>query len=1260
MLRYDETLPIVAHRAELVAALRDHQVVVVAGETGSGKSTQLPKLCLEAGRGQHGLIGQTQPRRIAARSVAERLAEELGTQVGRQVGYQVRFTNRTSPHTRVKVMTDGVLLAEIAHDRALRAYDTIIIDEAHERSLTIDFLLGYLTLLLPQRPDLHLVITSATIDPQRFARHFGDAPVFTVSGRTWPVDVRYRPPVADAQGPGPADMTEAVLAAVDELRGEGPGDILVFLSGEREIADTAEALRRHLSRPHGPGGRALRDEHVEILPLFARLSAAEQHRVFAPHPGRRIVLATNVAETSLTVPGIRYVVDTGLARISRYSRRLKVQRLPIEPISQASADQRAGRCGRLGPGICIRLYGEEDLAARPRFTDPEILRTNLASVILAMADLGLPDLTTFPFLDPPDRRSLRDGVGLLVELGALAPRGQGDGSAAPAAAGPGGHHVLTPTGRALARLPVDPRLGRMILEADRLGCLQEVLVIAAALSIQDPRERPADRRGAADEAHRRFADPSSDFLSYWRLWEYLRSQAQARSSSSFRRLCTAEFIHYLRVREWQELVAELRRAARDLTLGVNTTAAHPDLVHRALLAGLLSHIGLWDPARREYLGARGARFALWPGSSLARRPPRWVVVGELVETSRLWGRTAARIAPDWVEPLARHLVTRTYAEPRWDRRRGGAVADERVSLYGLTVVDGRPVDYARVDPAGARELFIRHALVAGEWETHHRFAAHNAAEVARIAELEHKARQKLPVDEEQVFAFYDTRVPSTVTGARGFDAWWKRERRARPELLDLHAEDLLGAEGVDLAERAGPERFPDTWTGQGVRLRLSYRFDPGADDDGLTVHVPLTVLARLRREGFDWLVPGRRAELVTALLRTLPKSARRALVPLADTAAALVAILPGAPDGRPLPVAVADAAATLGLPLRAEDLDPDAVPDHLRPTFAVEDASGRELARGKDLGELAARFAQRARSAVAQVGWGLERSGLRDWPETGVPAEVRRVVDGVEVVGFPALTDEGSTVGVAVLAAADAARAATRRGVRRLLLTRMPSPARAILAGLPQSTKLSLARATGGGTAVLDDCLAAALDLLVDRHGGVPTDAEGFHALEVAVRADLVPTVTDLVSRAAHVLSLADEVRADLERLRGAAFEGVVSDVQAQLAALTGPGFVNAAGATRLPDLERYLRAARRRVEQLPARLDTDRDHQRVVARVQRAYAELLADLPPGRHPQVGEVRWLIEELRVSLYAQALGTPVRVSEQRILRRIGELRAGARA
>ena len=1082
---YPAELPIVERREELLAAIRDNQVVVVAGETGSGKSTQLPKLCLELGRGTAGLIGHTQPRRIAARAVAERVAEELGTEVGGTVGYTVRFTDRVGDDTYLKVMTDGILLAELQRDRELRAYDTIIIDEAHERSLNVDFLLGYLRQLLPKRPDLKLIITSATIDTARFAEHFGGAPVVEVSGRTYPVEVRYRPFGDDPDDD--RDQTQAICDAVEELTREGPGDVLVFLSGEREIRDATDALER------------LGLRGTEVVPLYARLSADEQHRVFRPHGGRRIVCATNVAETSITVPGIRYVVDPGTARVSRYNRRTKVQRLPIEAVSQASAAQRAGRCGRIGPGICIRLYSEDDYAARPQFTDPEVLRTNLASVILRMAAIGLGDVAAFPFVDPPDARAIGDGVALLRELGAL------------------DDDRLTPLGRRLAQLPIDPRLGRMVLEADRYGCTGEVLVIAAALSIQDPRERPLGKEQAADALHARFRDPSSDFLTYLNLWQYLREQQRELGSSAFRRLCKREHLHHLRVREWQDLHGQLRaiaRAPRQERAG----DVDPEGVHRALLAGLLSHVGMWDPQRRDYLGARQARFAIGRGSVLAKSNARWVMAAELVETNRLWARTVARIKPEWVEKAAPHLARRSHGEPWWDERRATAVVHERVTVYGLPVVTARRVQYSRIDPAGAREMFIHRALVDGEWDT-------DLDVVRRNRELLDKARQS----ENALLDFYEERVPADVTSGAHFERW----ARDHADVLAFALDD---------------DGFPSTWEQEGVELPLTYLFEPGDVLDGVTVDIPLALLDHVDAAPFEWQVPGLREELVTSLIRSLPKPVRRAFVPAPDYARKVLDVA-GPGDGRLLDVLTRELTRMTGDPIPSGSWDVDAVPDHLRITFRAVDDRGRPVAWSKDLVALRHRLRDRLPPTPAQQ----------------------------------------------------------QRNERDRLVATLPVP----------SSKLP--------RPVVDDAVGAAVDHLL---------ANG--ADEDAVRNMVAGVVRDTLRQVSEILDEARAVERRLDQLVAAPLQPSVADMRSHLARLTAPGFVADAGIERLPDVLRYVRAVGRRLDKLAS--DPARDR-RLMATV-----HALED-----HPRSGHVRWLLEELRVSLFAQALGTPVPVSEQRIRR-----------
>jgi ATP-dependent helicase HrpA len=1230
-IRFPAALPISARRDEIAEAIRDHQVVVLTGETGSGKTTQLPKICLDLGYGRDGRIGHTQPRRLAARTVAERIAEELGESIGETVGYQVRFTERVGDTTQVKVMTDGILLNELQRDRMLRAYEVLIVDEAHERGLNIDFILGYLKRLLPRRPDLKLIITSATIDPERFAAHFSDAPILEVSGRTYPVELRYRPLVDPDRPDKERDQVQGIVEAVDELMAEGPGDILVFCSGEREIRDAADALK----------SRRLRD--TEVLPLYARLSAAEQHRVFERHRGRRVVLATNIAETSLTVPGIRYVVDPGTARISRYSQRLKVQRLPIEPVSQASANQRAGRCGRTSDGICVRLYSEEDYEGRPAFTEPEILRTNLASVLLAMIDLGLGELADFPFLDPPDRRNVRAGLDLLVELGAVTPDRRPDRP-----------RRLTKIGKRLARLPLDPRLGRMLLEADRNGALREVLVIVSALSIQDPRERPVDHEQAADAKHARFADPESDFQAYLNLWTYLREQRRELSGNQFRRMCREEYLHYLRVREWQDVHTQLRQICRDLGLRADSTPAPPAEITKSMLAGLLSHVGLRDPDTRDYLGARGARFAVFPGSGLFKKPPTWVVAAELVETSRLWARENARVDPAWVEALAGHLVKRTYSEPHWERRRGSVVAYEKVTLYGVPVAERRPVTYSKIDPELCRELFIRHALVEGDWQTRHRFFQANRRLLDEVEELEDRIRRRdLRVDDETLFAFYDERLGEEVVSAAHFDAWWKRVGREDPSRLDFERALVLRAEAEpDDIE----ESFPDEWRQEDVAMPLTYVFDPGSSRDGVTVDVPLARLNQLDAGEFWWQVPGHREELVTAMIRSLPKHWRRQLVPAPDHAREVVQRLE--PDQGPLPEAVAAQLRRLtGVEVPADAFELGKLPDHLRLGFRVVDGD-ETVAEGKDLDELRERLRPRLRSALAEAATRVERDRMTTWDLDELPREVTVRQGRQTVHGYPALVDEADHVAVRVLEDPDEQRHAMAIGTRRLLLLGIGSPAAAVARRLDNRSKLALAAGPYPSVpALLDDCAAAAVDDLVRGAGGVAWDAAGFDRLRDAVRADLRDVAYEITTVVATALDLAGDVRRRLEQLPTDRLALVAEDMRAQLSWLVHDGFVAETGRSRLAQLPRYLRAMQRRLDRVAG--DPARDDQRMleVQGIEDDYDRLVESLPPRRRgdSDVTDIRWSIEELRVSLFAQSLGTARPVSTKRIRAAIEAIR-----
>jgi len=1255
-ITYPEQLPVSARRDDIAAAIRDHQVVIVAGETGSGKTTQLPKICLELGRGQGRqdgpggkLIGHTQPRRIAARSVAERIAEELGTELGDLVGYQVRFTDRTSKSSRVKLMTDGILLAELQRDRQLTAYDTIIIDEAHERSLNVDFLLGYLKRLLPRRPDLKVIITSATIDPERFAEHFADrhgkpAPIIEVSGRTYPVEVRYRPLMElndeDDEGePVVRDQTEAIVDAVRELSAEGPGDILVFLPGEREIRDTADALSDADKQRRGL---------FEVVPLYSRLSAAEQHKVFESHTGRRVVLATNVAETSLTVPGIRYVVDTGVARISRYSARTKVQRLPIESISQASANQRSGRCGRVEAGIAIRLYSEEDFEGRPEFTDPEILRTNLASVILQMTSLGLGDLGRFPFVDPPDKRNVTAGVQLLEELGTLASGTDRRGG-----------RRLTKLGSRLARLPIDPRLGRMILEASMLGCGREVIVIAAALSLQDPRERPADFQAQADQQHARFKAEGSDFLTWLNLWRYIKQQQRELSSSAFRRMCKREYLNYLRVREWQDFESQLRQVAKEMRIDLGQPADVPDAdgIHQALLSGLLSHIGLLEErdksdrkqrGPREYVGARGARFAIFPGSGLRGQNPQFLMAGELVETSRLWARQNAAIKPEWAERIGAHLVKRTYSEPHWSKKRGSVMAYERVTLYGVPLVADRLVAYGKIDAELSRELFIRHALVYGEWQTRHAFFAKNRRLLEEAEELEHRARRRdIVVDEHTLFDFYDARVGPEVVSGTHFDQWWKRERQKRPELLTFDP-SMLTHDGAEVREAD----FPSAWAGSGVGLTfpISYHFEPGAADDGLTIDVPVATLNQVDGDDFSWLVPGLREELVTALIRSLPKHLRVNFVPAPNHAREFLAKVP--PGEEPLLTALErHFRSTTGVVVPREAWDWDKVPTHLRPTFRVVDDSGREHGRGKDLESLKAPLRPTFERAVAEVAadTGHTATGQTAWTFGTIEKSFTQTRAGHEVRGFPALVDEGGSVGLAVYGSADEAEARHRLGVRRLLLLNTPSPVKQVLDSLTNTEKLAAAGSPYPTVAeLLEDCRAAVVQAVVDARP-VVRDAAAFDGLLEALADEPVArlrAVLDDVMRGLEAWRRTDKLlsgRADMMTLPA------LTDMKAQLGRLFERGFVADAGVVHLRHYPRYCAAIDHRRSRLDGQVNRDRQLMDQLGDLQQAWLNRIAALPTGRPmgADLRAVRWLLEEYRVSLFAQQLGTAQPVSDARI-------------
>ncbi|MCR2801443.1 ATP-dependent RNA helicase HrpA [Microbacterium sp. zg-Y818] len=1317
---YPPELPVSAARDEIARAIAENQVVIVAGATGSGKTTQLPKICLELGRTR---IAHTQPRRIAARTIAERVAEEMQVPLGTTVGYKVRFTDNVSADTRVALVTDGILLNEIHRDKLLRRYDTIIIDEAHERSLNVDFLIGYLRRILPRRPDLKIIVTSATIDPESFAKHFADAagnpaPIIEVSGRTYPVEIRYRGRVAEAgsDDDGPDDV-DALLGALRELDREPAGDVLVFLPGEAEIRDAMDAVRGMYASDTAP---------TEVLPLYGRLSSAEQHRVFERSTvaglRRRVILATNVAETSLTVPGIKYVIDAGTARISRYSARSKIQRLPIEAVSQASAQQRSGRAGRTSDGIAIRLYTEEDFTSRPEYTEPEILRTSLASVILQMLALGFGDITEFPFLTPPDSRGVKAAFDLLVELGAVRPS-TGSGSGPSTGSGTGrtrGAWRLTDIGREIARLPIDPRFARMLIEARRLEVAGDVLAIVAGLSIQDVRERPEERREEADRLHARFTDPTSDFLSLLNLWNHLREQQSELGSSAFRRMCRAEHLNYVRVREW----FDVHRQLRQLTAAPRPQdgAADPARVHRAILSGLLSHLGILDTRstssatatggraakapkgrpRAEYRGARGARFAIFPGSGLRKASPDAVMAAELVETSRLYARTVAAIDPEWAEELAGDLAHRTLSDPHWSKDAGAAVAAEKVTLFGLEIVPRRRVQLARIDRPLARELFLRHALVDGDWNVTHldkrltAFERRNLELRRRLEKIEERERRRdILAGDEAVYAFYASRVPQDVYDVRSFEAWWREASARTPRLLDLSEADL-----VDDASRADERDFPMRWQQGDQVLSLAYRFEPGAPDDGVSVVVPLALLAQLKPDGFDWQVPGLRGELIAGLLRALPKAIRRSVVPAADWASRFADELAGdgpeSHDGlppRPLREALAARVQRVSnQPVTASDFDLERVPGHLWMSFRAVDERGRTVASDRDLRALQDRLADRARGAVtksltaprgdrpprpgavgsapgAAPGFGpagpsgvagagtgsagvAEQTGLVDWTIGDLPALVDTRVAGGVVRGYPSLVDEGASVALRIQATPEAAERLTHAGVRRLLLLTVPSPAPYVLEHLTAHEKLALAASPyPSAKALIEDARVAVADAVLART--VPGAVVRAPADFARVRAEFSRVVVDelfqTVSLTARILTAARDVEKAVRAQNSMTLLAALGDIKGQLAGLVFPGFVSRIGIARLAQLPRYLAGAAERVAQLGDNPGRDRQRLTEYERMAALYAEAGGTIPLAEDapPNLAHVRWLLEEYRVSLFAQRLGTAEPVSPQRI-------------
>jgi len=1258
-ITYPDALPVSQRRDDIMRAISDNQVVIIAGATGSGKTTQLPKMLLELG---HTSIGHTQPRRIAARTIAERIAEELGQEVGQLVGYQVRFTDRVGAGTRIKLMTDGILLNEIHRDRDLKKYDAIIIDEAHERSLTVDFLLGYLKQLLPRRPDLKVIITSATIDPESFSRHFSDAqgngaPIIEVSGRTYPVEIRYRPLVAEASEDAEGDPSDnrdylqGINDAIDELGREGDGDVLVFLSGENEIRDAEDAIRGRISTGSISGGG------TEVLPLYGRLSAADQHKVFenkrTAGTRRRIVLATNVAETSLTVPGIRYVIDAGTARISRYSVRSKIQRLPIEAISQASANQRSGRSGRTSDGIAIRLYSEQDFTARPEFTEPEILRTNLAAVILQMISLGLGDIQGFPFLQPPDSRGIKDGLDLLRELGAVTVE---TANATP---------TITRIGKQLSQLPIDPRLARMVIESKQHGVTREVMAIVAGLSIQDPRERPLERRTQADQQHARFVDSTSDFLTMLGLWNYLEEKQKELSGNAFRRLIKGEYLNYLRVREWQDVYRQLSRMAKPLGLHIGDASTNPDGIHRALLAGLLSQIGLKDTAKKDYIGSRQTRFVIFPGSALAKKQPNAIMSAELVETSRLFARTNGAIDPAWAEPIAGDLVKRSYSEPHWEKKQGSAVAWERVTLYGVPIVARRRVQFSRIDPQYARELFIRHALVEGEWDIDRldkRVSAFDRANRAlrqRLSEVEERTRRRdILFDDEAIFDFYQRRIPATVASTRDFETWWRKARQETPDLLTMTAENLVDETPEATLVEAD---YPQKWQQGDQRLALSYRFEPGAEDDGVTVAVPLPLLAGLKADGFDWQVPGLREELATALIKSLPKQIRKNVVPAADWARRLLAEAPETSSGSITEYLAAEIARQTYTAVTPADFDLTRIPDHLRVTFAVIDERGKKVGSGKTLSALQASLKPAARESVARAVQKptvdaprdvLERAGLATWDFDSLDRTRDMKHGGNTIRAYPALVDEGTSVAIRLMSTPEDQASAHRLGVRRLLLLGIPSPVGYVQEHLTTQEKLTLAQSPYRSVAALfDDCLIACVDAVLGSRE-IYTKAE-FEAARAEVSAGIMDSLFTTVALVTKIVAASRDADKTIKNATSIALIAPLGDARSQLDALVYPGFIAAAGLDNLRRIPVYLAALIHRVSKLAENPGRDRAWMNDVQLATEHYIRAGGSLPlkPDSDPTLVRVRWMIEELRVSLFAQHLATTGPVSLQRIRKTI---------
>ncbi|TRX57504.1 ATP-dependent RNA helicase HrpA [Thalassomonas sp. M1454] len=1235
-ISYPEQLPVSQSAEHIKATIKANQVVIIAGETGSGKTTQIPKLCLELGRGVEGFIGHTQPRRIAARTVATRIAEELNSKLGELVGYKVRFTDQVSDNTYIKLMTDGILLAEMQKDRLLRQYDTIIIDEAHERSLNIDFILGYLKQVLAKRPDLKVIITSATIDPEKFSKHFNNAPIIEVSGRTYPVEIQYQP-LSDIDG----DYVNGIISAIEQLDNLPLGDILVFLNGEREIRDVAQALDKENFRD------------TQVLPLFSRLTVAEQNKIFAPHRGRNIVLATNVAETSLTVPGIRYVIDPGTARISRYSYRTKVQRLPIEPISQASANQRSGRCGRVAAGVCIRLYSEEDFLSRPEFTDPEIMRTNLATVILQMLSLGLGEINKFPFVQAPDNRNITDGMRLLEEIAAI----KSAKTDLP---------KLTQTGRNIARFPIDPRLAKMLISAEQNGCAQQVAIIVAALSIQDPRERPMEKQQAADQSHNRFKNKDSDYISLLNLWLYIKQKQKELSSNQFRQMCKKEYLSYLRIREWQDIFNQLKQTFIEnkwswpdfdmsFTVAVNTddkpSSDKPkddgkyDHLHQSILSGLLSHIGNLDE-NREYKGARGSKFYIFPGSGLAKKSPKWLMATELVETSRLFARMCAKIDVNWIEELSEHLLKRNYSEPHWEKKRGAVAAFEQVSLYGLVIVAKRAVNFSKIDPVACREIFIREALVHGDSNINEKFLQQNNNLVAQIEDLEDKARRKdFLVEEDDLVQFYLDKLPGTVVCQASFLSWWKKAKKQSPELLNFSKEQLLKQD-----QKLSAKDYPVTWQQDKLTLPLTYNFAPGDVDDGISVNIPVGILNQINEQGFDWLIPALRLELITALIRSLPKQLRKNFVPAPNYAQACFDTI-DASTGSITDAMAKQLLRMTGVRLPQDCFDWSSLPEHLKMNFKVINHKGKLLKQGRVLSLLKDELQGKVKESIKQVAdKGIEREHIKEWDFKAIPKSYEKKAANITIQAFPALVDHKKDVAIELFEHQSQAEQAMLRGVTRMVLLNIPSPIKYLETKLPNKAKLGLYfNPFGKISDLLDDCIEGCAQQLIKDSGELPYDKAGFDKARDLIRAEIADKVLASALKLEQILSLRHDIAKKMKGSIGLNVIQAHGDIKQQLDALVFKGFVSASGVDKLDHILRYLKAVLRRMEKLPIDPNQDRLKLIDVEKATDLYKALLNQQPKNQ-PISGEVldiRWMLEEFRVSLFAQNIGTSAPISLKRI-------------